>query len=385
MHGYGGAKVDLPDGLPALAKFGWATLGASLLGTCSCFPQWCRKDSGDSVRLAPGCDVSFRVAPAPLSLSEEVYLMGLWRHLTPEEAAHPSPARDWLTRCNPNLSPDQAYFQYQEIGREDRWALFSFGNAWSTSHRDHPAIKRAICQMPIPKLERMVLIRFQGLHPPWVSTSEWEFLMWFALAVERDRSWPAALHQTDPRHPGYNGARAKVTPEPVIVECSGLGGGIKTNKHNQRIYGPSMALVEESIRLPDKSMIHLTGLGLTKSLQEFLVLQYYATDSASSWHSLLQDWFPQVNWTPPGRLRHRVRELCKTLDIAPSHRRIPRPCWTGPMNLILSLLVGEGHRRIVFFLKPQELQIDPLPRLASVLIRGFSAGSFVGFSLLHLL
>ena len=72
VHGYGGA-----DSLPALAKFGWATLGASLLGTCSCFPQWCKKDSGDSVRLAPGCDVSFRVAPAPLSLSEEVYLMGL--------------------------------------------------------------------------------------------------------------------------------------------------------------------------------------------------------------------------------------------------------------------------------------------------------------------
>ena len=177
-------------------------------------------------------------------------LMGLWRHLTPEEAAHPSPAGDWLARCNPDLSPDQAYCQYQEISREDRWAPFSFGNAWSTSHRDHPAIKRAICQMPIPKLERMVLIRFQGLHPPWVSTAEWEFLMWFALAVERDRSWSAAWQHTDPRHPGYNGARAKVTPEPVLVECSGLGGGdlqlaqpwhvcIKTNKHNQRIYGPS--------------------------------------------------------------------------------------------------------------------------------------------------
>ena len=112
---WSGAKVDLPVSLPALAKFGWTTLDASLLGTCSCLPQWCRKDSGDSVRLAPGCDVSFKVAPAPLTISEEVYLMGLWRHLTPAEAAHPSPARDWLARCNPNLSPDQAYFQYQEI------------------------------------------------------------------------------------------------------------------------------------------------------------------------------------------------------------------------------------------------------------------------------
>ena len=164
VHGYGGAKVDLPVSLPALAKFGWTTLGASLLGTCSCLPQWCKKDSGDSVRLAPGCDVSFKVAPAPLTISEEVYLMGLWRHLTPAEAAHPSPARDWLARCNPNLSPDQAYF-------------FKFANAWSASHRDHPAIKRAICQMQTPKLEKLVFIRFQGLHPPWVKVADWEFLM----------------------------------------------------------------------------------------------------------------------------------------------------------------------------------------------------------------
>ena len=266
-------------------------------------------------------------------------------------------------RCDPTLSPDQAYSQYHEISIEDRWAPFSFGNAWSASHRDHPTIKRARWQMPLPKLERMVLIRFQGLHPPWVSTAEWEFLMWFSLARERDRSWAATWQHTDPRHPCYNGARAKLAPEPVIVECSGLGGGdlqlaqqwhvcIKTNKHNQRIYGPSMALVEESIRLPDKSMIHLTGLGLTKSLQEFLVLQYYATDSASSWHSFLQDWFPHVDWTPPGRLRHKVKKLYQSLDITPSHRRMPHPCWTGPVNLILSLLVGEGRRRIVFLLKP---------------------------------
>ena len=53
------------------------------------------------IRLAPGCDVSFRVAPAPLSLNEEVYLMGLWRHLAEKEAAFPSPAREWLSRCDP--------------------------------------------------------------------------------------------------------------------------------------------------------------------------------------------------------------------------------------------------------------------------------------------
>ena len=92
--------------------------------------SWCRKDSGDSVRLAPGCDVSFRVTPAPLTLREEVCLMGLWRHLSPEEAAHPSPARDWLTGCNPQLSPDRAYYQYQEICEEEHLMCRNLCRYW---------------------------------------------------------------------------------------------------------------------------------------------------------------------------------------------------------------------------------------------------------------
>ena len=160
--------------------------------------------------------------------------------------------------------------------------------------------------MQIPKLEKLVLVRLQGLRPPWVRDVDWEFFMWFALAVERKRSWSAVLAQTDLRHPDSNGTNRRIAPDPVIIECSGLGGGdlnlaqswhvcVKTNKHNQLVYGPSLVTVEESVRLPDQSMIHLTGLGLTKSLQEFLVLRYYATDSASSWHSLLQEWFPHVH------------------------------------------------------------------------------------------
>ena len=108
------------------------------------------------------------------------------------------------------------------------------------------------------------------------------------------------------------------------------------NKHNQRM-GLLWPWWKRAF-LTDQSMIHLVGLGLTKSLQEFLVLQYFATDSASSWHSLLQEWFPHVRWTSPGRLRHQVEEIYDAVHIAPSHRRMPHPCWTGPMNLLLSLL-----------------------------------------------
>ena len=31
VHGYGGAKVDLPVSLPELSGLGWTTLGASLV------------------------------------------------------------------------------------------------------------------------------------------------------------------------------------------------------------------------------------------------------------------------------------------------------------------------------------------------------------------
>ena len=74
--------MDLPVSLPALSELGWTTLGASLVGTLGLMSQWCTKDSGDSVRLAPGCDVSFRVSPAPLTLREEICLMGRWRHVS---------------------------------------------------------------------------------------------------------------------------------------------------------------------------------------------------------------------------------------------------------------------------------------------------------------
>ena len=75
VHGYGGAKVDLPASLPALSELGWTTLGASLVGTLGLMPQRCKKDSGDSVRLAPGCDVSFRVTGGTFLLKKLLILL----------------------------------------------------------------------------------------------------------------------------------------------------------------------------------------------------------------------------------------------------------------------------------------------------------------------
>ena len=94
-------------------------------------------------------------------------------------------------------------------------------------------------------------------------------------------------------------------------------------------------------------------------------------------HTLLQEWFSHVRWPSPGQLRHQARQIYRMIRIAPSHRRDPHPCWTGPMNLLLSLILGHGRKRIVSLFGP--------PPQINVLVRGFSAGSFVGLTVLHLL
>ena len=64
--------------------------------------------------------------------------------------------------------------------------------------------------------------------------------------------------------------------------------------------------------------------------------------------------------------------------IAPSHRRLAHPSWIAGMKLMLDLLLGARKHRYL-----RLRQVDPRP--AQVYVRGFSAGSYSGICLLHLL
>ncbi len=86
-----------------------------------------------------------------------------------------------------------------------------------------------------------------------------------------------------------------IRQNPLHVECTGLGGGdlggplpwdvcIRTGKNHDNVYGPSMATVEET-RTVGKREMHLVALGMTKNCHGFLVLRYYACDSALLWDS----------------------------------------------------------------------------------------------------
>ena len=64
--------------------------------------------------------------------------------------------------------------------------------------------------------------------------------------------------------------------------------------------------------------------------------------------------------------------------VAPSHRRLAHPSWIAGMKMMLDLLLGARQNRYL-----RSRPFDHLP--AQVYVRGFSAGSYSGICLLHLL
>ena len=71
-------------------------------------------------------------------------------------------------------------------------------------------------------------------------------------------------------------------------------------------------------------------------------------------------------------------ELLRRIHIAPSHRRMPHHTWKDALSLVMDLLLGFGKRR--YFNMARVWQ-----RATRVNIKGFSAGSYVGLALVHVL
>ena len=104
----------------------------------------------------------------------------------------------------------------------------------------------------------------------------------------------------------------------LSVECPGLGGAelgsptpwellVRTGRHHEEVYGPSLARLEFA-GLANETPVQYVGLGLTKASHEFLMLHYFATDSAQIWDDLdaTQDLvFPHA----PARRAHAYEAL----------------------------------------------------------------------------
>ena len=71
-------------------------------------------------------------------------------------------------------------------------------------------------------------------------------------------------------------------------------------------------------------------------------------------------------------------EMLQRTHIAPSHRRMPHHTWKDALSLVMDLLLGFGKRR--YFSMARVWQ-----KASRVNIKGFSAGSYVGLALIHVL
>ena len=178
-------------------------------------------------------------------------------------------------------------------------------------------------------------------------------------------------------------------PDLIRIDCTGLGGHelggpdpwhicLRSDRHGQNIYGPSLTTTEVEVHHPMKWTRHMVALGLTKAMHEFLTLHYFASDSATGWDELLERRLPAATWMNADARRLMAIDMFEKSHIAPSHRRLPHLSWTTSVSLLMDLLIGAGKTRY--------LNTRPHAHThRKVFVRGFSAGSYSGICLLHLL
>ena len=182
-------------------------------------------------------------------------------------------------------------------------------------------------------------------------------------------------------------------PDTLHVEATGLGGrdltypipwdiSIRTDKEGQSVYGPSLAPLEESVMVSGAfggtETQQVSALGKSKAAHEFLVLHYFALDSAKHWDEVLEHVLPTVRLPGAEARRATALEVFGASHIPPSYRRMPHVLWTDSMTLIWTLLLGGRMGRYTG--SPDTLILDQ-----RVEVRCFSAGSFAGLCLLQLL
>ena len=93
LHGYGGAKKEMPTSLAALAKFGWVPMAAAMVGSASSPPLW----TGQDWRPILGTSVDSRILPPHLSDKESLLLLSQWIRISCDDLHIRHAANSWLS------------------------------------------------------------------------------------------------------------------------------------------------------------------------------------------------------------------------------------------------------------------------------------------------
>ena len=157
-------------------------------------------------------------------------------------------------------------------------------------------------------------------------------------------------------HVFHEAAPDRRLPDIIRIDCTGLGGHdlggplpwhicVRTDRHGQNIYGPSLATIETTVHHSKRRPLHTVALGLTKAMREFLTWHYFAIDSAAGWDDLLLKRLPEASLLKADERRQIALDMFEKCHIAPSYRRLPHPSWTTCLSLLIDLLIGAGKTR----------------------------------------
>ena len=101
LHGYGGAKKEMPTSLADLAKSGWAPMAAAMVGSASSPPLW----TGQDWRPILGTSVDNRILP---SNKESLLLLSQWIRIPRDDLHIRHATNSWLSpdKVKVSLGPD---------------------------------------------------------------------------------------------------------------------------------------------------------------------------------------------------------------------------------------------------------------------------------------
>ena len=445
MHAYGGAKVGMENALKSIASEGWLPMAAAMLGTAGKPPMWATL----GLRPVVGTTIDLKVAPTPLTEREMLLILSCWCHWDPTEVAGSALSRwlvgvevergpdgigspTFLKHSFDALDAANLYREAQLGELEELLAV----NRPDPHGMNQLALRICTYEYSVVSLRAIHLLSVSGYMMPGFPMEQWaQAVRWHGeskvvalvtslqewdsfqqlisvgsldnIEVEAESAQGAIVWTSSQKdHPPVLGGafplRIVVKPDKEIqrhlpatlhVETTGLGGrdlqyptpwdiSIRSDKEGQRVYGPSLAPLEESVQVSGAfggfETRQISALGRSKAAHEFLVLHYFALDSARHWDDILQQLLPSVTLPGAEARRATALEVFGASHIPPSYRRMPHVLWTDSMTLIWTLLLGGRMGRYTG--SPDTILLEQ-----QVQLRGFSAGSFAGLSLLQLL
>ena len=442
MHAYGGAKVGMDRALASIATEGWIPMAAAMLGTADKPPMW----ASAGLRPVAGTTIDFRVLPPVLSEREMLLMLSCWQQWDPTSVSS-SALSQWLVGIEVEKGPDghgSPTFLKPNFNAQEAADLYQAAHLHTledlSEHGPYPkvisqfALRIITYEYPVEAILAIYFLSATGHlpdkfpHEQWIEAVKWHGDTKIAAIIHTDAEmadakiileklenvvveaesqhgvvvWSSTQHYPPsiPSNayplqlivlPGEELQRH--LPETLHVEATGLGGrdlaypvpwdiSIRSDKEGQSVYGPSLALMEEKVDVPGlfggTEAVQITALGRSKAAHEFLVLHYFGLDSARHWDALLSEVLPAVRVPGASARRASALEMFGASHITPSHRRLAHVLWTDSMTLIWTLLMGGRMGRYTG--SPDTLAFDQ-----RIDLRGFSAGSFAGLSMLHLL